>query len=88
MKTSPATASLNPFQAPSHVDGAAGTGIAVSFHARRSFLDVLAEIGPKQHIFVIDDACPDKTGEYVRENCKDERVEVFTNNRTGVGALL
>ena len=84
------SAALNPVQAPFHVDGAAGTGIAVvvpCYRERSHILDVLAKIGPEtQHIFVIDDACPDKTGEYVRENCKDERVQVYTNNRNlGVG---
>ncbi len=84
------SASSNPLQAPSRVDGMAGTGIAVvvpCYRERSHILDVLAEIGPEtQHIYVIDDACPDKTGEFVREHCTDKRVQVVTNERNlGVG---
>jgi dolichol-phosphate mannosyltransferase len=38
------------------------------------------------HIIVVDDACPDKTGAFVRENCRDPRVEVIVHGRNqGVG---
>lgn len=50
-------------------------------------LDVLARVGDEvRHIFVVDDACPDRTGDYVRAHCRDPRVEVLTHARnTGVG---
>lgn len=50
-------------------------------------LDVIASIGEEvSRIYVVDDACPDKTGEYVRENCTDNRVEVLTHTTNkGVG---
>ncbi len=50
-------------------------------------LDVIAGLGEGvSHIFVIDDACPDGTGNHVRAQCKDPRVSVVTHERnTGVG---
>ena len=84
------SASSKPLQSSFRDDGMAGTGIAIvvpCYRERSHILDVLAEIGPEtQHIYVVDDACPEKTGEFVRENCTDERVEVLTNERNlGVG---
>lgn len=51
-------------------------------------LDVLATIGDEvKHILVVDDACPEKTGEVVRSRCTDKRVEVLTHEKNaGVGA--
>lgn len=51
-------------------------------------LDVIAAIGKEvAHIFVVDDACPEKTGEVVRSRCTDDRVEVLTHTENGgVGA--
>lgn len=38
------------------------------------------------HIVVVDDACPEATGAYVRETCRDPRVEVIVHERNkGVG---
>ncbi len=37
-------------------------------------------------IIVVDDACPEGTGAFVKENCRDLRVEVITHERNrGVG---
>lgn len=37
-------------------------------------------------IIVVDDACPEDTGAFVKENCRDPRVEVITHARNrGVG---
>ena len=84
------SASSKPLKASLRDDGMAGTGIAIvvpCYRERSHILDVLAKIGPEtQYIYVVDDACPEKTGEFVRENCSDERVEVLTNERNlGVG---
>jgi glycosyltransferase involved in cell wall biosynthesis len=53
-------------------------------------LDVLGSIGPEVgHVFVVDDACPDSTGEHVRRNCTDPRVEVLSHHtNTGVGGAV
>ncbi len=50
-------------------------------------LEVLAAIGPEvSSIFVIDDACPDATGDFVRANNKDPRVTVIRHEKNlGVG---
>jgi dolichol-phosphate mannosyltransferase len=50
-------------------------------------LDVLAEMGDEVgHIFVVDDACPDATGEHVRRHCEDPRVQVIVHaENMGVG---
>lgn len=50
-------------------------------------LEVLTRVGSEvRHIVVVDDACPDRTGDHVRTHCRDPRVEVITHARnTGVG---
>jgi dolichol-phosphate mannosyltransferase len=50
-------------------------------------LDVIKEIGEEvTKIIVVDDACPDKTGEYVKTHCTDPRIEVLIQEKnTGVG---
>lgn len=51
-------------------------------------LDVIGAIGPEvAHIIVIDDACPDATGDLVERECGDARVTVVRHDRNrGVGA--
>ncbi len=58
-----------------------------SFRVREQILDVITAIGPDvDHIFVIDDACPDATGDHVRANIEDSRVQVVVHERNrGVG---
>lgn len=50
-------------------------------------LDVLATIGPMAtRIYVVDDACPDQTGDLVEKQCKDRRVKVIRHEKNlGVG---
>ncbi|MEO5336826.1 MAG: glycosyltransferase family 2 protein [Magnetospirillum sp. WYHS-4] len=57
------------------------------FREKAHILDVLERIGPEvDHILVVDDACPDGTGAFVRESCRDPRVEVLVHERNqGVG---
>ena len=57
------------------------------YREKDHIMEVIGGIGPEVgRIFVIDDACPEKTGDYVRENCRDSRVEVLSHERnTGVG---
>jgi dolichol-phosphate mannosyltransferase len=53
-------------------------------------LDVLAGIGPEaQAIYVVDDACPDGSGERVRTLCGDRRVRVLAHEvNAGVGGAM
>lgn len=57
---------------------------------RDRVMDVLARIGPEVgRIFVVDDACPEATGRYVQEHCRDSRVEVvFHAVNQGVGGAV
>ncbi len=57
------------------------------YREKDHILDVLAAMGPEiTSIFVIDDTCPDGTGEYVRANTKDNRVTVIRHEKNlGVG---
>jgi len=57
------------------------------YRERLHILEVLDDIGPEVGaIFVIDDACPDHTGQFVEEQCKDPRVHVIRHEANlGVG---
>lgn len=71
-------------------DTTGGTGVCVvvpCYREKSHIRDVLTGIGAEvDRIYVVDDACPDKTGLYVRENCADPRITVLTNpENTGVG---
>jgi len=58
-----------------------------TFRARNSIFSVLSQIGQEvDRIYVVDDCCPEKTGELVRAECKDPRVVVVFNEiNQGVG---
>jgi glycosyltransferase involved in cell wall biosynthesis len=53
-------------------------------------LPVLAAIGPEvDHIYVIDDGCPDGSGDFVQARCQDPRLQVVRRARNGgVGAAV
>ncbi|MCP5130074.1 MAG: glycosyltransferase family 2 protein [Pseudomonadales bacterium] len=55
-----------------------------------SILDVIASIGPEvSAIYVVDDACPQSSGNLVQEQCDDTRVRVLFHNRNqGVGGAV
>ncbi len=57
------------------------------YREKSHILDVLAAMGPEiASIFVVDDACPDGTGEFVRTNTKDKRITVIRHEKNlGVG---
>ena len=71
------------------LDHRAGVIAAVvpCYRERASILDVLEKIGAEvSHIIVVDDACPDGTGEWVRSECADPRLTVVTHTANqGVG---
>lgn len=58
-----------------------------SFRVRAQILQVIEGIGPEVGwIYVVDDACPEQVGAWVRERCTDPRVEVLTHTHNqGVG---
>ncbi|HEX7558611.1 MAG TPA: glycosyltransferase family 2 protein, partial [Usitatibacter sp.] len=57
------------------------------YRVREHILGVLAGIGTEvAAIYVVDDACPDATGDHVSARCRDPRVRVIRNERNlGVG---
>jgi glycosyltransferase involved in cell wall biosynthesis len=61
-----------------------------SFRVTEHILGVLSDIGPEvDRIYVIDDACPDKSGEFVKKHSKDKRVQVlFHEINQGVGGAV
>ena len=45
-------------------------------------LGVLEKFGDiVNHIIVVDDACPENTGKFVKNNCEDPRVEVIEHEK-------
>ena len=61
-----------------------------SYRVSRSILRVIATIGPEvARIFVVDDACPERSGEVVRQQVADPRVVVLTHpENRGVGGAM
>jgi len=61
-----------------------------SYKVTRHILNVIAEIGPEvTRIYVIDDCCPDKSGDFVETNNTDKRVRVLRHTvNQGVGGAV
>lgn len=61
-----------------------------SYKVKNKILDVIKEIGPEiSKIYVVDDKCPEKTGEFVISNVLDPRVKVLFNEvNQGVGGAV
>ena len=57
------------------------------YRVRSAVLGVLAAIGPECNaIYVVDDACPEGSGDWVESECNDPRVRVVRNAKNlGVG---
>jgi dolichol-phosphate mannosyltransferase len=68
-------------------------GIAVvipSFRVTDHILEVISKIGPEiNDIYVVDDACPDNSGDFVKKHSKDKRVTVLRHaENQGVGGAV
>jgi glycosyltransferase involved in cell wall biosynthesis len=61
-----------------------------SFRVTAHVLTVVEGIGPEvSRIYVVDDCCPDGSGNFVEQNCTDERLVVLRNKRNlGVGGAV
>lgn len=61
-----------------------------SYKVTRHILGVIEGIGPEvARIYVIDDKCPDGSGAFVREHCRDPRVAVLEHvENQGVGGAV
>jgi glycosyltransferase involved in cell wall biosynthesis len=64
--------------------------IIPSYKVKKHILKVIESIGDEvTRIYVVDDCCPDGSGDYVKENCMDERVTVLKNSENlGVGGAV
>ncbi len=64
--------------------------IIPSYRVKKQILSVIEKIGESvQSIIVVDDACPEHTGEFVKSECKDPRVTVvFHPQNQGVGGAM
>ena len=52
--------------------------VVPSYRVTDHIQEVLSRIGPEvEQIFVVDDACPDDSGDFVEKNVKDKRVTVL-----------
>lgn len=60
------------------------------YKVRRHILGVIAGIGAEvQRIYVVDDCCPDQSGVFVRDHCRDPRVSVLSHETNlGVGGAV
>lgn len=61
-----------------------------SYRVINHILGVIVAIGPEVwRIYVVDDKCPDGSGDYVEANCKDPRVVVLRHEvNQGVGGAV
>ena len=61
-----------------------------SYKVKSSILHVIEGIGPiVDTIFVVDDGCPEGSGDYVEQFCKDRRVSVIRHSvNQGVGGAV
>ena len=61
-----------------------------SFRVKRHILSVIAQVGPEvSAIYVVDDCCPEKSGQFVEGQCTDPRVKVvFHTENLGVGGAV
>ncbi|QBE64604.1 glycosyltransferase family 2 protein [Pseudoduganella lutea] len=64
--------------------------IIPSYRVTRHILGVIAAIGPQVHrIYVVDDKCPDNSGDFVASQCTDPRVTVVRHDvNQGVGGAV
>lgn len=76
--------------APSRLDGVRVAVVIPCHRVRNKILDVIAALPPFVYrIYVVDDACPEQSGEYVRQHCTDRRVTVLVNDTNlGVGGAV
>lgn len=60
------------------------------YRVKNHILEVLSGIGKEiARIYVVDDACPEQTGEFVKSQVKDKRVQVLSHQTNkGVGGAV
>ena len=66
------------------------TVVIPCYRVKNHILDLLSRIGPEvSRVWVIDDACPEGSGKWVEQHCRDPRVTVLHHTvNQGVGAAV
>lgn len=61
-----------------------------SYRVKRHILSVIERVGPEVSlIYVVDDKCPEQSGEFVRASCTDPRVRIVQHEvNQGVGGAV
>ena len=64
--------------------------VIASYKVKKHILDVISRVGPEvTKIYVVDDACPEQSGQWVEQHSKDRRVRVLYNEKnSGVGGAM
>jgi glycosyltransferase involved in cell wall biosynthesis len=73
-----------------HIHAPSIAVVIPSYKVTRHILDVLAAIGPEvNRIYVVDDQCPDRSGDHVEAHNRDPRVVVVRHaDNQGVGGAV
>lgn len=60
------------------------------YKVTRHVLEVIQAIGPEvTYVYAVDDACPEKSGQFIQQKCNDPRVKVlFNTENLGVGGAV
>lgn len=76
--------------APQERDAARIAVVIPSYRVAASVLDVVRRIGPEcARVYVVDDACPEHSGDVVAAGCRDPRVRVIRHaSNQGVGGAV
>lgn len=64
--------------------------VVPAYRVKQQIVDLVLRIGPEaSHIYVIDDACPEQSGQHIRNNIIDPRVKVLWHQENqGVGGAV
>lgn len=86
----PAPQAMNALDQPAAKEAALIAVVIPSYKVTRHILGVIAGVGPEVgRIYVVDDKCPDHSGDFVRANCRDPRVTVLEHaENQGVGGAV
>lgn len=64
--------------------------VVPSYKVKNHILKVINQIGSEVcRIYIIDDCCPDRTGDFVKSHCVDKRIVIIRNSENqGVGGAV
>ena len=73
-----------------HINSSKIAVVIPAYKVVSHILYVIDSIGPEVNfIYVIDDNCPEKSGDFVAKNCHDKRVAVLKHSKNkGVGGAV